>query len=188
MVREVAVGSATVHNVTVRGNLAYVAWYTAGAQIIDITNPEDPVIVGYLDSYTQNNNSGYAGAWGIYPYYPSGKFIISDMQTGLYVGRYAPGVTSVEDEILPANFSLSQNFPNPFNPATTVSFTLPREEHIRLSVLNVLGQELFVVAEGNRSPGTHHLTIDAGRFATGVYFYKLTAGVFVEVKKMVLLK
>jgi choice-of-anchor B domain-containing protein len=80
---------AIVHNVFVKGNLAYVAWYTAGLRVVDISNPQSPVEVGYYDTYPANDNAGYAGNWGADPFFPSGKVVLSDMQTGLHVVRYA---------------------------------------------------------------------------------------------------
>ncbi len=73
-----------IHNVHVRGRLAVVSWYTAGTRIVDITNPADPIQVGYYDTFP-GASADFAGNWGVYPYLPSGKIIASDMQTGLYV-------------------------------------------------------------------------------------------------------
>ncbi|HXG38746.1 MAG TPA: choice-of-anchor B family protein [Bacteroidota bacterium] len=79
-----------VHNVVVKGNLAYVAWYADGLKVVDISNPANPQLVGYYDTYPGNPVAQYVGAWGVYPYFPSGKVIVSDMQSGLYVLRYTP--------------------------------------------------------------------------------------------------
>jgi choice-of-anchor B domain-containing protein len=180
--------TAIVHNVVVRGTLAYVAWYTAGVKVLDISNPTLPRIVASYDTYPNHDRATYAGAWGVYPF-PSGKIIVSDMQTGLYVLRYPPGVTSVRHNRSPvSDFSLSQNFPNPFNPTTTIVFTLPREERVRFSVLNVLGQEIFLVEDRIRPAGTHTIQLHAALLNSGVYFYKLVAGSFVAVKTMTVLK
>lgn len=77
-----------VHNVTVRGNYAYVAWYTAGLVVVNVTNPISPQTVGWYDTYPGTSGS-YNGVWAVYPYFPSGKIIVSDMQTGLYIFRFA---------------------------------------------------------------------------------------------------
>jgi hypothetical protein len=76
-----------VHNVHVRGNYIYVAHYTAGMRVVDAHDPRNPVEVGYYDTYP-GPSGGYAGAWGVYPYFPSGKWIASDIETGLYVCRF----------------------------------------------------------------------------------------------------
>lgn len=80
--------TAIIHNVFVKGNLAYVAWYTAGLRVIDISNPAAPVEVGYYDTYPADNAATYDGNWGADPFFPSGKVIASDRQTGLHVMRY----------------------------------------------------------------------------------------------------
>ncbi len=75
---------AIVHNVFVKENIAFMSYYTAGLKIIDITDPEHPIELGGYDTYP-GIGGGYAGAWSTYPFFPSGKIIIGDMQTGLYV-------------------------------------------------------------------------------------------------------
>jgi choice-of-anchor B domain-containing protein len=80
--------SDIVHNVTVRGNYAYVAWYTAGFVVVDISNPTFPLTAGWYDTYPGSSGS-YNGVWAVYPFFPSGKIITSDMQTGLYIFRFS---------------------------------------------------------------------------------------------------
>ncbi|MEK7263191.1 MAG: choice-of-anchor B family protein, partial [Bacteroidota bacterium] len=77
-----------IHNVTMRGNYAYVAWYTAGSVVVDITNPLSPQTAGQHDSYS-GSSGGYDGVWAIYPYFPSGKIVSSDIQTGTYVYKFS---------------------------------------------------------------------------------------------------
>ncbi len=88
----------------------------------------------------------------------------------------------------PVSFELSQNFPNPFNPTTTISYILPTATHVTLKIYNVLGQQVATLANGNKTPGRYSVTFDASRLASGVYFYRLTAGSYILVKKMVLIK
>jgi choice-of-anchor B domain-containing protein len=80
--------SDIVHNVTVRGNFAYVAWYTAGTIVVDISEPLNPQTAGSYDSYP-GASGGYNGVWAIYPYFPSGKIVSSDIQTGTYVFTFS---------------------------------------------------------------------------------------------------
>jgi hypothetical protein len=85
-------------------------------------------------------------------------------------------------------FSLSNNYPNPFNPITKITFTLPQNSLIKLSIFNVLGEQVKVVLNKNLSAGKHTFAFNGSGLSSGVYFYKLTAGEFVSVKKMILLK
>ncbi|MBI5216968.1 MAG: choice-of-anchor B family protein [Ignavibacteriae bacterium] len=80
-------GDDIVHNVFVRGNYAYVAWYTAGIQVVDISNPYSPTTAGYYDTSLEPA-PGYNGVWAVYPYFWSGKVIAGDMQNGLFVFRF----------------------------------------------------------------------------------------------------
>ncbi|HES60261.1 MAG TPA: T9SS type A sorting domain-containing protein [Caldithrix sp.] len=96
---------------------------------------------------------------------------------------------SIEDlDELPFEFELSNNYPNPFNPSTTIAFALPKNGKVRLSVYNVLGQEVAVVLNEQVNAGNHKVTFNGTALSSGLYFYKLVAGENVSVKKMMLLK
>ena len=88
---------------------------------------------------------------------------------------------------IPSNFGLSQNYPNPFNPTTTISFQVPTASDVNLTVYNVNGQKVTEFS-GSYEAGIHSIEWDASATASGVYFYRLNAGNFTDVKKMVLLK
>jgi choice-of-anchor B domain-containing protein len=75
------------HNVHIRGNHAYISHYVEGVKVLDISDPRDPVEVGYYDTYP-DPGEGFNGDWGVYPYFPSGNFVVSDIQTGLYIFRF----------------------------------------------------------------------------------------------------
>jgi len=93
-----------------------------------------------------------------------------------------------KNQSLPTEFTLEQNYPNPFNPTTDIQFSLPQAGYIKLEVYNVVGQSVTVLAEGEFSTGTHTVTWDASRCASGVYLYRLSTESNVLTKKMVLLK
>lgn len=88
----------------------------------------------------------------------------------------------------PKRFQLEQNFPNPFNPTTSISFTLPREMHANLTVSNIFGQTVAVLLNEHRAAGSHSVVFDAWGLPSGTYFYRLSAGDAVRVAKMQLLK
>ncbi|MBM2844807.1 MAG: Por secretion system C-terminal sorting protein [Bacteroidetes bacterium] len=83
---------------------------------------------------------------------------------------------------------MGQNYPNPFNPATKISFTIPTSGKIRLTVTNLLGQEVATLANGFEQAGNHEVTFAASHLQSGIYFYTLKAGNFSETKKLALMK
>ncbi|HUI10678.1 MAG TPA: T9SS type A sorting domain-containing protein [Bacteroidota bacterium] len=94
----------------------------------------------------------------------------------------------VEIETAPTGFRLSQNFPNPFNPTTTIRYALPQRVHVTLTVFNTLGQHIATLVDAVKEPGEHSIRFDAGGLSSGVYYYRLQAGGFVGAKKAFLLK
>ena len=106
------------------------------------------------------------------------------------VGQFPAGVASVENisGVTPSNYSLEQNFPNPFNPSTTINFTIPNSDFVTLKVYNILGSEVATLVNENLSAGSYRFNFDARNLASGVYLYELNAGNFREIKKMNLLK
>jgi hypothetical protein len=109
----------------------------------------------------------------------------ADTARDLWKNSFVTGVTS---DRTPAVFSLSQNYPNPFNPNTVVSYQLPVVSSVRLVVYDLLGREVAVLVNEKKTPGTYEVKFDAGGLASGVYFYRLTAGEFVQVRKLLLLR
>jgi hypothetical protein len=101
---------------------------------------------------------------------------------------FVVSITGVEDiaENLPKCFSLGQNYPNPFNPVTRIKYQIPSTSHVTLTMYDVLGREVATLVDEVKQPGRYTVTWDAGGVASGVYFYRLQAGNFVDVKKMLL--
>jgi hypothetical protein len=92
------------------------------------------------------------------------------------------------DWVVPDEFALAQNHPNPFNPATKIDFSLREECEVNLAVYNVLGQKVATLVNGRMVAGEHSVNWDARDVGSGVYFYRLTAGDFIETKQMLMLK
>jgi hypothetical protein len=90
--------------------------------------------------------------------------------------------------LIPENFFLSQSFPNPFNPSTTIKYGLPQSAQVTLSVFNALGQRVAVLVDNRQEAGYHEASFNASNLGSGVYFYRLQAGDFTSVQKMLLLK
>lgn len=85
-------------------------------------------------------------------------------------------------------YHLAQNYPNPFNPVTTIKYTLPRESLVKIEVFDILGRKVTTLVNGRETAGEKVVHFNASRMASGVYFYQLKAGGFVETKKMMLVK
>jgi len=97
--------------------------------------------------------------------------------------------TGVQNTVqLPTNFDLSQNYPNPFNPTTTIRFSIPQAGNVRITVYDVTGKMVQTITNSYYSRGTFNVNWNASSYASGVYFYRIEAGTFNQVKKMVLLK
>ena len=90
--------------------------------------------------------------------------------------------------VQPTDFRLEQNYPNPFNPSTTIGYTLPRASFVTLKVFDALGKEVTTLVNEQREAGSYRIAFDASSIASGTYFYRLQAGEYMSVKKLVLLK
>ena len=110
--------------------------------------------------------------------------------TYTWIGDTNKVATSIESktETIANSFELKQNYPNPFNPTTTIEYSVGKASNVKISVYNMLGQELAVLVNGKHQAGTHLVKFDAAKYSTGVYFYKIEAGNFVQTRKMLLVK
>jgi len=104
---------------------------------------------------------------------------------GIYVFT---GVLNVEDEIIPTIFVLQQNYPNPFNPCTSIQYAISSRQFVSLKVYDVLGKEIATLVNEEKSAGSYETVFSASHLASGIYYYQLRAGDYVETKKMILLK
>jgi hypothetical protein len=125
-------------------------------------------------SYTDNNLS-------------SGKYSYRLKQID-FDGSFAYSNAVEVDVNTIQQFSLSQNYPNPFNPGTTITFTLPESKFVTLKIFNALGQEIKTLVNSIKEAGTHNINFDASELNSGIYFYRIDAGAFSQVKKMTLIK
>ncbi len=96
-------------------------------------------------------------------------------------------IQPISNEI-PIQFSLSQNYPNPFNPTTNIQFSIINVQYVTLKIFDLLGREVATLVNEQLQPGTYEVDFDGSGFASGVYYYKLTASDYTETKKMILMK
>jgi photosystem II stability/assembly factor-like uncharacterized protein len=134
--------------------------------------------------------------------YPSGLYSVffTDASNGTVVGANGTilrtttgGVPWIKDDqkndgYSPQHFILSPNYPNPFNPTTTIEFDLPKSSEVRLKIFNILGEEVVKLVSDRLSAGSYSYEWDASSLASGVYIYRLEAEGFVQTRKMVLMK
>jgi chitinase len=175
----------------------------------------DNIFISYDDSLSLTEKVNYARSrnlggimifelWrGIVPSNPVGQR--QPLMTAVKIAVMGSGTPVVPGDRVPKDYRLSQNYPNPFNPNTTIAFSLPRAGRVNLTVLNLLGQEVATLVDGERQPGEHTVAFNGSQFPSGVYFYRLTViplasgdsvpqrqsgetGSFAETKKLVLLK
>ncbi len=104
--------------------------------------------------------------------------------------KFGPSLTGVDPVVrgLPARYRLDQNYPNPFNPSTVIQMAVPERSHVRLVVSNLLGQHVAILVDRVLDAGIQALEFDATRLPSGVYLYTMTAGMFVQSRKMIVLR
>jgi len=142
--------------------------------------------------------SNYAGINAFQNSVPAIVDINNDTDFDLFVGNVKGGLYYYENwdvfgiqqigNEIPNGYKLWQNYPNPFNPTTNIKYQIIKNSHVKLNVYNVQGKEITTLVNEEQSYGTYQVDWDASNFPSGVYYYRLKAGNFSEVKKMVLLK
>jgi photosystem II stability/assembly factor-like uncharacterized protein len=156
--------------------LSWGIYYTSNAGDSWTTSPPHGLTrnASLIDMVTEGQNV-YAWAKGIY---------------GDTVYHYNRIVTGVEEQPAqePVAFVLEQNYPNPFNPETNIKFQIPISSFVTLRVFDVLGREVATLVNEEMRPGSHERTFDGSGLASGMYFYRLHAGGFVQSRKMILTK
>jgi Secretion system C-terminal sorting domain len=129
---------------------------------------------------------------------PTGVTSLAIHDNTLFAGTSSGGVwrrplsemtTDVQNsELLLTSFVLDQNFPNPFNPSTTIRYGLPSKSAVQLAVFNTLGQQVAALQNGEQDAGYHEVKFDGSGLSSGVYFYRIEAGSFVQTRKLLLIR
>jgi choice-of-anchor B domain-containing protein len=166
---------AIAHNPLIKGNEVYISYYYDGLYVWDVSQPDSPYVKGFYDTYPGENRGFYHGAWGVYPYLPSGRILVSDMQTGLYVLEWDLPGTGLEE-----NFETSVSvFPNPSQGRIQIQAQTALQE-VQLQLYDLTGKlwakrEEKRLAEGDRiswdlsadlSPGMYLLHIQSENQST----------------------
>ncbi|MCB0742968.1 MAG: T9SS type A sorting domain-containing protein [Ignavibacteriales bacterium] len=138
-----------------------------------------------LDVAYSTSSPAYTGAENGFPAGNLNAF--PDQKNAWENGLDPVGVEKVGS--LPSEFSLSQNYPNPFNPTTMIKYSIPAQSNVTLKIYDVLGSEVATLINNEvQSVGQYEVNFDASRLSSGIYFYTLNSGNFVQTKKMILLK
>lgn len=110
-------------------------------------------------------------------------------QSGVWRRPLSEMITGINEKSdLPENYSLSQNYPNPFNPATTIKYSVSQMHKVTLKVYSALGKEVATLVNEEKPAGAYEVSFNGAGLASGVYYYKLTAGSYTDVRKMILIK
>lgn len=172
--------SGDIYNVTlniyqaVNNNPSY---FTMPVQIRFNTSLGDTIVTLFNNAQTQNFQFEILG---------NPTSIVFD--PGNWILKNNTIVTEVEDLDIPLQFSLEQNYPNPFNPSTTIEYTIPESGFVTLKIFDILGKEVATLVNEQNDAGKHKVEFHATGLNSGVYFYKIENGNFVESKKFILLK
>ena len=171
LVGEVIVNrDAVVHNCYVRGDLLYVAHYTEGLRVFNVSDPFDPEEVAFYDTY-QGPSGGFSGAWSVYPYFSSGKVIVSDREAGLFVVTLDSAVSNAPPPVAAASPLVVA--PNPVADRARLLYTLDAPGRVRLSVYDARGREVVVLRDDERAAGPHLAVFDAAGLPAGLYLVRL---------------
>lgn len=169
--------NAIVHNTFIIGDYAYTSYYMEGLRIFDVSNlPNLPVVAEYF-TFPDSSVEAFNGAFGIYPYAPSGLLYVSDMTYGLFVLRFDTTV-SIENPTEPGPYVLEANYPNPFQASTRINYTVEAKSYGGIEILDQQGKLVYREEFRDRLPGTYTFDwkgLDAqGReLPVGFYYYRV---------------
>jgi len=169
-------------------------------QDMQFLNKDTGYVVGFYGRIFRTTDAGMT--WTRQPSYCN-RYLFSvdftDANNGWVVGSAGTvlhttngGATLVNNNYVnnnfPNQFILYQNYPNPFNPTTTINYYLPKSRIVSIKVYNILGSEITTLVNGEKSAGSYSINFNASNYASGIYFYQMKAGNFIETKKIILLK
>jgi hypothetical protein len=182
-----AVGTNEMYTIDlISGNTTLIGTTGLNKVVDDITFNHEGMLYGLSSSGNQmdtlvtiNTSSGMATKLGS---------LNTNFLTAIAISPEGPDGVIVTRTIVPTGYIISQNYPNPFNPTTKIKYAVPQPSQVQIKVFDVLGNEIETLVNEEKSAGTYEITWDAASLPSGVYFYRLQAGEFIETKKMLLLK
>ncbi len=170
-------GNGGVEDLAIGGNYAYFSTSdNFGVTMIDISDPSNPT---NFDDYPLRYINDLFVADG---------YIFVATTRSLEILRRIPTGIEEDKNVLPSSFSLSQSYPNPFNPSTTIEYDLIKDTDVTLNIYDILGRNVATLVNQKQPAGRHNAIWNAGAYSSGIYFYRIQAGDYTETKKMVLMK
>ncbi|MGB0862625.1 MAG: choice-of-anchor B family protein [Saprospiraceae bacterium] len=170
------------HNVIFHEDKIFTSYYYDGLQVFDATDPANPVKMSYYDTYAGQEKSSYEGAWGVYPFLPSGNILVSDMQTGLYIFRlFAVNTKEI------TNADAVNVFPSPFKKELNIQFENPNaKENVTINLMDVTGRVVADLGIQTIQNGANSLTLPIIQdLPKGVYVLNMV-GENVKISKKVM--
>jgi hypothetical protein len=177
--------SSVAHNAFINDNFIYIAYYNDGLQIFDISNPLAPVRTGYYDTFLSSQKDDFRGAWGVYPFLPSGIVLVSDRNTGLYVFDVSQALVDVPE--LSLNMDEISIHPNPFASIVNITFPLETEQNISILLYDIQGRKLKTLLNSNHNAGQYNFQFDLGRetLKSQIYILQIVTNRHVKSKRIV---
>ena len=199
-----AANTSIDHNLYVKGNFMYQSNYIDGLRVLDVSDPSSITETAFFDSHPISFTSVWDGSWSNYPFLRSGAVAInSDAgnqasnsdKGGVYIvcinGQTctSQSVDTDEEAEVPSRVQLEPAYPNPFNPQTTIRYSVPQTMTVRIAVSDALGREVALLVDGNQvQAGSHSLLFDASALPSGTYLVRLETELGTETRQIVLLK
>jgi len=136
-----------------------------------------------------NDGAGWEGNLGLSPLDKDNAYQTPEVWIYTWLGEDFEWTTVEDDASMVAEtYELKYNYPNPFNPTTTIVYTIPTNSDVKVEIFNVLGQKVMTLVDGKQLAGEHKATFNAKNLSSGIYFYRLKAGSFSQTRKMMLVK
>lgn len=174
-------------------------------KIVTIQDPSmDVVAFGNFDVVSQSYDIGFPASGTWYDYFTGDsislttdhQFTLNPGELHIYTTVKLPtpeqglvtGVEENNEKAVIKSFDLKQNYPNPFNPSTVIKYQIPKAGIVKLKVYDILGREVSMLVNAEKSAGEYTVSFDGSRLASGVYFYTIQSGSYISTKKMLLLK
>ncbi len=163
---------------------------TGGGQIVEIFNDDDDQGQLYLGSTIANAEGNFTFTPSSSPQLANITATATDTSgnTSEFSAPVVTGVETMTSDQLPEKFALHQNYPNPFNASTIIDYELPEDTFVNIKIFNIQGEEIATLINDKRNAGLHRVKFNAAHLCSGVYFYKIKAKDFLQIKKMLLIQ